>query len=74
MIEEAVIKYCNQKKSEYLNLVVSSLSIFTNHMIEWMFHDINGLVQDCSSPIANALELLQFCHKSSICCYENNYM
>ena len=25
----------------------------------------NGLVQDCSNSIANALELLQFCSKSS---------
>ena len=27
----------------------------------------NGLVQDCSNSIANALELLQFCTKPSIC-------
>ena len=27
---------------------------------------IDGLVQDCSKPIANALELLQFCIKPSI--------
>ena len=29
-------------------------------------HDIDGLVQDCSNSIANALELLQFCTKPSI--------
>ena len=28
---------------------------------------INGLVQDCSNSIANALELLQSCTKPSIC-------
>ena len=30
-------------------------------------HDIDGLVQDCRNPIANALELLQSCTKPSIC-------
>ena len=29
--------------------------------------DINGLVQDCSNSIANALELLQSCTKPSTC-------
>ena len=28
-------------------------------MMESMDHDIDGLVQDCSNSIANALELLQ---------------
>ena len=28
--------------------------------------DIDGLVQDCSNPIANALELLQSCTNLSI--------
>ena len=38
------------------------------------FQCINGLVQDCSNSIANALELLQFCTKPAIwcCCY--NFM
>ena len=27
----------------------------------------NGLVQDCSIPIANALEILQYCPKKSLC-------
>ena len=31
---------------------------------------IDGLVQDCSNSIANALELLQACTKPSICCYK----
>ena len=30
-------------------------------------YDTNGLVQDCSNSIANALELLQSCTKPSIC-------
>ena len=32
---------------------------------KWNVH-INGLVQDCSNSIANALELLQSCTKLSI--------
>ena len=32
-----------------------------------IINDIDGLVQDCSSSIANALELLQSCIKASIC-------
>ena len=32
-----------------------------------VFH-LDGLVQDCSNSIANALELLQSCTKPSICC------
>ena len=30
---------------------------------------IDGLAQDCSNSIANALELLQSCTKPSICLY-----
>ena len=33
-----------------------------------MFSYYDGLVQDCSNSIANALELLQSCTKPSICC------
>ena len=33
------------------------------------YNHINGLVQDCSNAIANALELLQFCTKLSIFVY-----
>ena len=29
-------------------------------------HDINGLVQDCSNSIVDALELLQSCIKTSM--------
>ena len=35
------------------------------HDTGWYY--IDGLVQDCSNSIANALELLQSCTKSSIC-------
>ena len=31
------------------------------------YYNIDGLVQDCSNSIANALELLQSCTKPSIC-------
>ena len=31
--------------------------------------NIDGLVQDCSNSISNALELLQFCTKPSILCF-----
>ena len=34
---------------------------------------INGLVQDCSNSIANALELLQSCTKPLILCYVTMY-
>ena len=36
----------------------------------YIYH-IDGLVQDCSNSIANALELLQSCAKASICLYVN---
>ena len=32
----------------------------------WLKHNFNGLVQDCSNSIANALELLQSCTKPLI--------
>ena len=32
---------------------------------------IDGLAQDCSNSIANALELLQFCTKPSNCIYKH---
>ena len=43
------------------------------YMLQWQsaqilaLFDIDGLVQDCSNSIANALELLQSCTKPSIC-------
>ena len=33
----------------------------------WVFMHIDGLLQDCSNSIANALELLQSCTNPSIC-------
>ena len=37
-------------------------------------YHIDGLVQDCSNSIANALELLQFCTKPLTCkVHPNNY-
>ena len=35
---------------------------------------IDGLVQVCSNSIANALELLQFCTKPSICINNNSHI
>ena len=40
-------------------------SKISNYSTE-LYHYINGLVQDCSKFIANALELLQSCSKTSI--------
>ena len=37
------------------------------HVIQHITMYINGLVQDCSISIANALEILQSCTKASIC-------
>ena len=34
-------------------------------IISWMIHQIDGLVQNCSISIANALEILQSCTKPS---------
>ena len=34
---------------------------------EWLPYNIDGLVQECSNSIANALELRQSCTKPSIC-------
>ena len=36
---------------------------------QWTRPHIDGLVQDCSNSIADALELLQSCTKPSLCCY-----
>ena len=33
----------------------------------YQLHHVNGLVQDCSNSITNALELLKFCAKPSMC-------
>ena len=44
------------------------LSYFSGKVIPSVVHVyIDGLVQDCSNSIANALELLQSCTKPSIC-------
>ena len=40
---------------------------FCVHQILWFSLYIDGLVQDCSNSIANALELLQACTEPSIC-------
>ena len=39
---------------------------YFNHF--FLKDNIDGLGQDCSNSIANALELLQYCFKPSICC------
>ena len=38
-----------------------------NYATNMRCEDVNGLVQDCSNSIANALELLQSCTKPSMC-------
>ena len=35
--------------------------------VTYQLHHVNGLVQDCSNSITNALELLKFCAKPSMC-------
>ena len=53
----------------YLNTIKhSGLSTVSDIM---MHYYIDGLVQDCSNSIANALELLQSCIKSSACFVSN---
>ena len=52
--------------------VTKKITWATDHMNEWWYNDSNihvdGLAQDCSNPIANALELLQACAKPSSSC------
>ena len=40
--------------------IPDSLSLYI-YIFHWYDPDIDGLLQDCSKSIANALELLQFC-------------
>ena len=59
---------CNVHSVHTVNPTIHGLSNFN---ISWGFIlqlYIDGLVQDCSNSIANALELLQSCTKPSICC------
>ena len=42
----------------------NSTSLIAEEMLTEIY--INGLVQDCSNSIVNALELLQYCTKPSI--------
>ena len=37
-----------------------------------MIYQVNGLVPDCSNPIASALELLQSCTKPSKCAFNHD--
>ena len=51
---------------------ISLTFLLTGHFFWWYMKLVNneyidGLVQDCSNSIANALELLQSCTKPSIC-------
>ena len=41
------------------------------HTLANIYAYIDGLVQDCSNSIANALELLQSCNEPSIYIYES---
>ena len=46
--------------------MIASIHIEAGFPYNKIQHDIDGLVQDCSNSIANALELLQSCTKPSI--------
>ena len=52
-----------QKKRN--SIAIGCISFALSHQ-----YDIDGLVQDCSNSIANALELLQSCTKPSIYCIQ----
>ena len=61
---------CPKKRASYVEGVFMS---WHHHVSCWLHyhylqHWINGLVQDCSNSIANAMELLQSCTKPSGCC------
>ena len=45
-------------------------NMITHSCFKSWLHQIDGLVQDCSNSIANALELLQSCAKSLKCCID----
>ena len=53
-----------------LSLVIADKQIeqFPSHLLKslHLIHYIDGLAQNCSNSIANALELLQSCAKPSI--------
>ena len=54
----------------YIELSDQIIMISTNTKID-KENDIDGLVQDCSNSIANALELLQSYTKPSVYAYTN---
>ena len=61
--------------SDRFSIKISAAEIFiqSSLVITWssltLYH-INGLVQDCSISIANALEILQSCTKASTCIWK----
>ena len=66
-----IISYRNISKIDYqcnlvLNGEINSVSFIPIYLIRFRISPyIDGLVQDCSNAIANALELLQSCTKPS---------
>ena len=56
-------KRCNSAQSKFMCAIIRNV-----HLLCHRGQYIDGLVQDCSNPIANALELLQSCTKPSIWC------
>ena len=56
--------------TQLLHIIVQILTVFLQFLRNVLRNSpIDGLVQDCSNSIANALELLQSCTKPSICYY-----
>ena len=67
-----VMAWCCQAASHYLRQYwprsMSPYGVTSPQSVEGKCLNIDGLVQDCSNSIANALELLQSCTKPSISC------
>ena len=52
----------------FITNIAALIRHFMSRIYPWIVcYYFDGLAQDCSNPIANALELLQYCTKPSIC-------
>ena len=57
--------FCQEMSAEKMFVISFIPEYGTFHV----WHYLDGLMQDCSNSIANALELLQSCTKPAICTY-----
>ena len=73
LISEVIWYNCRHERQTYDRLVFMHVIIIESFCRSKIPHDhIDGLVQDCSNSIVNALELLQSCTMPSIYDYHGN--